>query len=307
MGKNFQNIETGKTGMVVVLYNPDFVSLHDKLEVFLKNVDVLCLVDNSCIDSSAEFQNYTNIIYKPLLGNHGIAAAQNVGLHALKECGVEFVAFSDQDSAASSDTITFLKQAFGLLRDKDVKVGGVGTRAINVETGKPYTSKSKEYETFLIGNDGETISVTRCSYIRSSISLIRLSTFSEIGGFDESLFIDGVDNEWCWRASTKGYMFFVVEEAKITHHLGEGDRHLAGHNLAISSTFRIYYQFRNYLWLCRRSYVPGWWKRKHLLKYAAKMVYYPLFVSPRMAFVRGISRGIADGLLRVAKPIFGKI
>ena len=101
--------------------------------------------------------------------------------------------------------------------------------------------------------------------------------------------------------------FFIVENATIIHHLGEGDHKIANRNVAISSTFRIYFQFRNYLWLCRRNYVPHWWKRTNLLKYAVKMVYYPLFVSPRTAFVKGIFKGILDGAIKNVKPKYEKI
>ena len=59
----------------------------------------------------------------------------------------------------------------------------------------------------------------------SSISLIPCKVFNIVGGFDESLFIDGVDNEWCWRAWHKcGLRSFIVEDAEIGHMLGEGDR-----------------------------------------------------------------------------------
>ena len=303
----YSDIKEGRTGAVVVLYNPDFALLRKGLGMLADSVDILCLVDNSQTDNSTELSGIQNVTYIPLLENRGIAAAQNVGLRSLRKLGVEYVLFSDQDSVAAPDTVSRLKRAHSLLRAKGAKVGGVGTRAMNVETGKPYPSKAKEYETIEVGNGDSIMQVTRCSYIRASISLMRLSSFVEISGYDESLFIDGVDNEWCWRAATKGYKFYIAEDAKIVHHLGEGDHHIAGRNLSISSTFRIYYQFRNYIWLCRRSYVPGWWKRKHLLKYAVKMIYYPLCVSPRMVFAKGILRGIADGLSHGKKPEFGKI
>lgn len=67
--------------------------------------------------------------------------------------------------------------------------------------------------------------------------------------FDEKLFIDGVDNEWCWRAATKGYRFYIAENARIRHMLGKESRKIGNKDISISSEFRIYYQFRNYIWL----------------------------------------------------------
>lgn len=285
-----------KVGAIIILYNPDMHVLVEGLRVLEGSVDVVCLVDNSSVDNASFFDAFERVQYIPLMKNCGIAAAQNVGLRRLAQLGAEYVVFSDQDSLARSCTVERLLAAYELLATAGNKVGGVGTRAINVETGEPYKSKSKEYGSVELGGNGGGMVVTRCSYIRSSISLMRLSTFMEIGGYDESLFIDGVDNEWCWRAAISGYGFYIVENAAISHHLGEGDRKIAARSVAISSAFRIFFQYRNYIWLCRRSYVPHWWKCRHLFKYAAKMLYYPLFVKPRWEYSKRIALGIYEGL-----------
>ena len=198
-----------------------------------------------------------------------------------------------------SDTVEKLLETYLFLKSEGIKVGGVGTRAINKETGMPYPSKSKEYEKVEIKTDTQgKATATRCSYIRSSISLIESKIFDEIGNFDEKLFIDGVDNEWCWRAAAVGYTFYIAENAQIQHMLGKESRKIGNKNISISSEFRIYYQFRNYIWLSGRNYVPHWWKFKHFFKYAVKAIYFPLFVKPRMSYARQIVRGIKDGLTK---------
>lgn len=301
------NATNKKTGAIVVLYNPDIQSVRSALATLCATVDCLCLVDNSPVDNGAHFADMENTTYMAMMRNTGIAAAQNAGLRSLAKLGIHYVLFSDQDSIVRPETAETLRLGYEALLKRGIKVGGVGTRAINKETGMPYPSKSKELETVALSGETPTLNATHCSYIRSSVSLMRMSTFGDVGGFDESLFIDGVDNELCWRANAKGYSFFIVEEATITHHLGEGDRHIANRNVAISSVFRIYYQYRNYIWLCRRNYVPLWWKRLHLAKYAAKAIYYPLFVKPRTEYAKGIARGICDGLFKTNAQSEGKL
>ena len=200
---DYSNISDDKIGAVIVLYNPNIPQLIKSLRVLEQSIGLLCLVDNSKKSYESDFKDFKTVKYIPLMENRGIAAAQNVGVKTLKELGMEYVLFSDQDSIANKATIACLTLAYGQLRSIGINVGGVGTRAINVETGKPYRSKSKEYETFSVGENNNTNKITRCSYIRSSISFVPLSLFCDVGGFDESLFIDGVDNEWCWRANTK--------------------------------------------------------------------------------------------------------
>jgi rhamnosyltransferase len=129
----------------------------------------------------------------------------------------------------------------------------------------------------------------------------------DVGGFDESLFIDGVDHEWCWRAWHKSqWRSFVVEDAKINHQLGEGDKKVASRSIAIASPFRMYYQFRNYLWLCRRDYVPGYWKKKNGVKYLVKLFYFPICIAPRAMYLKHIIHGVIRGLNPVKSnwPIF---
>lgn len=76
--------------------------------------------------------------------------------------------------------------------------------------------------------------------------------------------------------------------------------------VAIASPFRVYYQFRNYLWLCRRDYVPRYWKRKNGMKYFVKLFYFPICVAPRTMYLRRIVRGVISGLNPVKPnwPIF---
>ena len=89
------------------------------------------------------------------------------------------------------------------------------------------------------------------------------------GGFDESLFIDGVDHEWCWRAwHTHAYRTFIVRDAVIDQ------------------------------WLKRLEYTPAYWIKKNGLKYAVKFFYFPIMVSPRGKYLKNILRGIRDGLRR---------
>ena len=178
-------------------------------------------------------------------------------------------------------------------------MAAVGTRAINRSSGKPYAVKTKEFGLIKKGTIKNESDLTECYSVRSSISLIPVSSIISCGGFDETLFIDGVDDEWCWRAWHKCQLrTFVVEEAKISHMLGTGDRHVGPIRISVNSSFRLYYQYRNFIWLCTREYVPFFWKRKNFIKYVIKFFYYPIMVEPRWNNFRNIVKGIRDGLKR---------
>ena len=295
-----------KIGAIVVLYNPNESLLVTALKSLSAQVDEVCIVDNSAGSHAALFATFSNIHYIPLGMNQGIAAAQNVGIRYFLQRRFNYVLFSDQDSILSEGVIEKLYNAYVCLVGNGYKVAAVGTRAINRQTGRPYPPKSKEFRRIKAGSIGNASDLTECYSVRSSMSMISMISLVETGGFDESLFIDGVDHEWCWRAwHQHALRSFIVEDALLSHQLGEGDKKIASKEIAIASSFRVYYQFRNYLWLCRRDYVPRYWKQKHFGKYILKAFYFPLFVSPRFKYAKNILRGIWDGLFKYNKKIIG--
>lgn len=287
-------------GAVMVLYAPDLDVTDKAIEAILPQVDVLCIVDNTPgADLSARFTD-DRIHYIAMSDNSGIAAAQNRGTRWLLDRGVDFLVYTDQDSETRPDTIARLMKGYDILTDAGVKVGLTGTLPVNRETGEPYRLSARRIDTpddlrRIPGAEG----ISEYYSAISSISLIPRRAMLDNGGFDESLFIDGVDHEWCWRAwHTHAYRTFIVRDAVIDHCLGQGDRHLAARQVHIASADRVYYQFRNYLWLKRLEYTPAYWIKKNGLKYAVKFFYFPIMVSPRGKYLKNILRGIRDGLRR---------
>lgn len=287
-------------GAVMVLYAPDLDVTDKAIEAILPQVDLLCIVDNTPgADLSARFTD-NRIHYIAMSGNSGIAAAQNRGTRWLLDRGVDFLVYTDQDSETRPDTIARLMHGYTILTDGGVKVGLTGTLPVNRETGEPYRLSARRIDTpddlhRIPGAEG----ILEYYSAISSISLIPRQAMLDNGGFDESLFIDGVDHEWCWRAwHTHAYRTFIVRDAVIDHCLGQGDRHLAARQVHIASADRVYYQFRNYLWLKRLEYTPAYWIKKNGMKYAVKFFYFPIMVSPRGKYLKNILRGIRDGLRR---------
>lgn len=282
-----------------MLYRPDWQLTEKAIGSLAGQTDFLCVVDNTPdADESRRFAGSSNIVYIPLKANLGIAAAQNRGIDRLLHLGADFILFSDQDSLAPSTIVERLLAAHEALAAAGVAVAAVGTRAINRQTGLPYPPKSKELgpPAELLGIAGAP-AITECYSVRSSISIIPAEALRKVGGFDESLFIDGVDHEWGWRAWHSARLrSFITEEARIDHMLGEGDHKVAGRSLAMPSPARVYYQFRNFVLLSRRSTTPRFWIKQNLLKFAVKSIYFPIMLKPRALYLKNILRGVAHGL-----------
>ena len=87
----------------------------------------------------------------------------------------------------------------------------------------------------------------------------------------------------------------LVPNIRIEHELGVSSTFM-GRNISLSSPFRMYYQTRNLLWMCRQPYTPTYWKRMNLKKLLIKFVYYPLFTHQRWAYLKRMVQGVIDGL-----------
>lgn len=275
---------------VMVLFHPDKELLKRNLSAITPQVGRVFIVDNTPGGNlNADNILKTSHTYIPLGKNTGIAAAQNVGISEALKGGYESIYFLDQDSISPLDIILRLSRAKRLLENKNVKVGAIGPLPINRSNGLPYIPTTDKAE----GIEG----LTEVRELISSGSLISSSTLKEVGGMMEELFIDGVDHEWCWRATAKGgYRFFVAKDIKFHHQLGIGDRRMLWWKVATPSPFRTYYLYRNIFILAYITYVPLGFKIKNAAKLAAKIFYYPLFISPRTEYARNIFRGVRDGL-----------
>ena len=86
----------------------------------------------------------------------------------------------------------------------------------------------------------------------------RLDVLDKIGGYDEELFIDQVDLEYCARLRISGYSIIQLNHAVLNHQTG--DRGIKLKTIGVSrlpigkhSPSRYYYQFRNLLY-CGEKY-----------------------------------------------------
>lgn len=283
-----------RTGALIILYNPELEAVDKAVNMLAVQVEIICLIDNSSTLLSEHFSQRDNVRYIPLSENLGIAAAQNIGIQYLKESGMDFVLFSDQDSLCNNGLVEKLLSSYYLLEKNNYPVATIGPVPVNKKTGKPYLIKQNIIHHFSLKTEsGQSSNFCQMYSIISSFSLTRISVFDKVGLFEEDLFIDGVDNEWGWRAMNKyGLNSYIAKDLKIQHFQGDDTR------LPIkkSTPFRSYYQFRNYFILVRRNYTPQFWKHKNAIKYFIKLFAYPLFISPRWAFLKNIIKGCYDGI-----------
>ena len=185
--------------------------------------------------------------------------------------------------------IVKLHSGFDRLNKGEKSVAAVGAR--------PYcVFEQKEAKPSVQKNLGRIAHMTFVPQIIASSMMIPIDVWDDVGPMEESLFIDGVDHEWCWRAGAKGYSIAICESAVLPHRLGTKRGVLFGLNYKVAQPVRLYYQFRNILLLARRGYVPTYWKLRHLAAIPVRFLLMILFEPPRVARLRYMLRGVVDGL-----------
>jgi rhamnosyltransferase len=288
------NTKQSNISAVVIMFHPDLEKFETNIRILHNQVREVILVDNSeNINYKDWFSNLnaTNVSYIHNGANMGVSKAQNVGITRAIENKADYVLIMDQDSKPAEGMVSILLNDLLYLKSRGFNVGIIGPTPINEQTQQPYEPRFRKRKSIL--NDSNLLIENE---IISSGSLIPIFVLNKVGLMDEMLFIDGVDHEWCWRAGEHGFMCIITKNATLEHMLGEGDKKLLGIRVAVPSSFRVYYQYRNYFYLLRKSYVPAYWKILNTIKYIVKFFYYPIFISPRLTYLKNSIKGIREGL-----------
>jgi rhamnosyltransferase len=140
----------------------------------------------------------------------------------------------------------------------------------------------------------------------TSGSLTRVRVFEEVGLFDDRLFIDSVDHEFCLRCRRRGWLVIEGRGQLMEHSIGAITEHpFLGRRIACTnhSPLRRYYITRNTLEVIRGYlFMDPVWTLSQLYYLLAGNVLILMFESQRVAKFGAMLRGSADFLLRRFGP-----
>lgn len=219
---------------VFVIYNPE-VSIVKNVKLCLAFLSHVYVVDNSEKVSDI-FLNFCSgkVTYIPNRENFGVAKALNIGVHRSIADGVEWALLMDQDSYFKDGSLDILTDEIILNEENDIGIISPFhcTQKINFQYSDEITK-----EVFITMTSG---------------TLLNLKAFSEVGDFDEKLFIDHVDHEYCLRLKRNKYKVLECGKSVLIHELGE----IRSKNIfnkkfyfIYHSPLRFYYYTRNGLYV----------------------------------------------------------
>lgn len=235
-----------KVACIIVSYNPN-EGIRKCFNSLINQVDKVFIVDNGSNKENIkilEMLKDSNIDKVDLIlntDNLGIATALNIGIKEALKGKYNWIITMDQDSKAKDGMIEKMFEVYnGIDIDKRKDIlsifpNFVDERVQSIEEN----SKTEVYE-----------------YVDAEITsgnLLKSEVFNKVGFFDDSLFIDLVDTDFCMRLNEKGIKMIKIRDAILYHSLGDSQAVNSGvlkFNTSNHSALRRYYMTRNrfYTW-----------------------------------------------------------
>ncbi|MDE1191955.1 MAG: glycosyltransferase [Arachidicoccus sp.] len=236
-------------GLVITFYPTK--ETFENIQTYLPYCNRLYIADNSDPNIIFPEEIYNNPKIK-IIGdgeNKGIAERLNHVARAAENEGFEWLLTMDQDSFFDQENITKYIDCIQAFNKKD-RVAMFG-----IETEKQPSEINNTFQ--------------KTTMLITSGSILNLFLYPAIGGFDENLFIDEVDHEYCFRAIQKGFDIIKFTNIFLHHHLGmqQSFRSLKSMQTTertFHSPIRLYYMFRNFLYISDKykKYFPAELKLK---------------------------------------------
>jgi rhamnosyltransferase len=186
----------------IVLYNPDNIQrFHDSLKSVLCQFSKVYLFDNST--EKIEYLPFEdNVVYLTKHKNLGIAYALNRMMEQAERDGFQWLVTMDQDSILPDKMVEAYRTH---IYDPDVAI--ICPQVIDKRRAY-MTVKTEPVEEFV----EECITSGSCTSIE---------TWKKLGKFDEWLFVDLVDNEFCKRVIVSGYKILQLNSLVMNQEFGK--------------------------------------------------------------------------------------
>jgi rhamnosyltransferase len=235
--------------------------------------------------------------------NRGIAAALNTGSRKALDDRAEYIVTIDQDTLVPPGYVDACLKVF----DSVVSATNLGVVAVDRINDAPSIPPRRSPEGFGLVEEA----------IQSGM-VISARCLGACGLFDERLFIDCVDTEFCLRVGDHGYRIAIAPGTQIAHTLGErAPLRPFGIRLAsdgIMRTYEYHGPYRRYfimrnnvdLWLRYRNTRRGWVLRSIKREFTPTMT--TIGSGPqRFRQLLATLIGVAHGLRKVRGPMTKRV
>lgn len=249
----------------VVLYHPTAEQL-ETIVLYASVFDKVYVFDNTEYADAAVAARLAEIPGVILLSsgeNKGLPVAYNAFAHAAIADGYQWLATYDQDSRPTRESLIAMQEF--ILAEDATDVAAYGPRYYEPEG---MTAEERAIEAATVRPPLESV-----DWVISSGMFINLAIYAQTDGFDEKLFIDMVDADYCCTVRALGYRVIINNAIVLEHCIGyyipHGKRLVQTHN-----AIRCYYILRNTLYFRQKHGLEQgciWYyvldRIRHMLRY----------------------------------------
>lgn len=269
---------------IIITYNPDLLLLEKNLAAVVPQVSSVLIYDNGSSnvtdirDMVSEFPSAELIENGENLGlpvNYNQSARKIGGGWANQD---NWMLILDQDTVLPEG---YVQAASAFFSQEDISIISCPYWDSNAESFEEFREKIPSEETTY---------VKRCI---SSGSLCRVRDILNLGGFDERMFIDYVDYDYCQTVMEHNLKILQLNRYYMKHKIGNSRtvRFLGKRRVIYNhSPFRKYYFYRNRVYYARKHHMSLWNKG-----YLGILILTFLYEDDKWNKLRAMLKGFADG------------
>jgi len=245
---------------LTVLYNPD-ESIIDNIASYIDSLFHLYVIDNSeepNFELKSLIELNSKVSYYCFDYNSGIAKALNKGCSMASKDGFSWILTMDQDSKFINGHF------FDLLKP-----------GMKPDIGIYAASFVNEYDRWVRDYNDD---YNEIHFVITSGNMLNLKAWNLVGGFEEKLFIDEVDHDFCAKLWLNNFKVLTTKQIFLTHKIGiDIDiKNVVGTH----APFRHYYMTRNILFISKRYFLKDFTLTTNRLSVLFKsiariIIYYP--------------------------------
>ncbi|MQR01325.1 glycosyltransferase family 2 protein [Glaciimonas soli] len=272
---------------IIICFNPDCNCLLNLIRAIDSEVELIIIINNGGlsnedIKSLKAGSDKLNVVCND--ENLGVATALNIGCGVANEGDYRFAVSFDQDSAPEKGMITTLLNELVEYKNTDCKAVAIGPQIVDMRGNDIVYMPFIKFSNFQIKKwYGEEKKETQpVSHVITSGCLLDVGIWSKNMKFDNRLFIDLVDTNWCWNAIRHNYVVLGTTKAHMVHELSEKITKISKFSLSSYSPIRRYYQLRNSIY---------------------QIFHEPLMISQRIYLFKTILNGIFSSIFSDKFPL----
>ena len=290
------------TCAIIVSYHPD-PGLEERISYISKQVQNIFVIDNGStvseikvLESISKNNNNVHLILNK--ENLGISKALNLGVSLAKNNKLDWMLTLEQDSCVSDNMIENMSITYDKCPCKE-RLALIAPTYSSISPDGDHLSK--------IDTQGLDCSEKPFKYVKTVVtsgSLVRTEIFPIIGLYDEDLFVDYVDFEFCLRLHRFHYQIIQSTKAILYHQVGFPVIHyFLGIPITVRNhnKFRKYYIARNRILTHRKVFALDYFTVKWIMIDLAKAFVHFLmiivFESEKKEKASFYIRGIVDGIM----------